>query len=244
MRISVYATPDSIMERDLKEQVVVVIDVLRATSTMITALYNGCKEVIPVKEIEEAINMSKNYDKDAYLLCGERNSQPIDGFHLSNSPLEYIRDVVEGKTILFTTTNGTRAMKMTSDARSVLVCGMINVDSVAEYILAQGCDTVFVCAGTEGKFSLDDCITAGAVISRIKAKTHVELDDLARVAVDAYDNANGRLHEALKDTVHYKKLAALGLTGDLEYCLTENAAPVICLYQDGVVRLLDKAWES
>ncbi|HPT78526.1 MAG TPA: 2-phosphosulfolactate phosphatase [Candidatus Atribacteria bacterium] len=240
MRISVYATPDSIMERDLKEQAVVVIDVLRATSTMITALYNGCKEVIPVKEIEEAINMSKNYDKDAYLLCGERNSQPIEGFHLSNSPLEYKRETVEGKTILFTTTNGTRAMKMTSDAKSVIVCGMINVDAVAEYILASGCDTVFVCAGTEGRFSLDDCITAGAVINRIKMRTDVDMDDLARVAADIYDNASGRIHEALKDTVHYKKLAALGLTADLEYCLTENAAPVIGLYQDGVVKLLDK----
>lgn len=244
MKISVYATPDSIMEKDLKDQAIVVVDVLRATSTMISALYNGCKEVIPVTEIEEAINMSKNYDKDSYLLCGERNAQPIEGFHLSNSPLEYKREIVEGKTILFTTTNGTRAMRMTSDARSVVACSMINVDAVAEYILDLGCDTVFVCAGTEGRFSLDDCITAGAVISRIKSKKDVDMDDLAIVAVTAYDNACGRIHEVLKDTVHYKKLAALGLTEDLGYCLRENTAPVIGLYQNGVVKLLDKVRET
>ena len=86
MRIDVYATPDSAREKDLKDRIVVVVDVLRATSTIITGLYNGCKEFIPVIDIEEAVNIAKNYDRDSFLLGGERNAQKIEGFHLSNSP--------------------------------------------------------------------------------------------------------------------------------------------------------------
>ncbi|HZK34837.1 MAG TPA: 2-phosphosulfolactate phosphatase [Bacillota bacterium] len=243
MKLSTYATPDSVMEKDFKEKVVVVIDVLRASSTMIAALHNDCREIVPVKEIEEAVNMSKNYDKDSYLLCGERNTLPIEGFDLSNSPLEYSRETVEGKTLLLTTTNGTRAIKMTSEASSVVICSMINVDVVVDYILDQDKDTTFICAGTNGRFTLDDCITAGAVISRIKEKAAVEMDDLSIISCDAYEFSRHKIHEVLKDTYHYKRMKALGLTEDIDFCLTENSAPVVGIYQDGVVRRLDKVQE-
>ena len=241
MKLSVYATPDSVQDKELRDQVVVVIDVLRATSTIITALYNDCKEVIPAIEIEEVINMSRNYEKNSYLLCGERNIQAIDGFHLSNSPLEYKREQVEGKTLLFTTTNGTKAIRKAVDAREVIICSIINVDPTTEYILEKDNDVVFICAGTDGKFSLDDIVTAGAVISRIKEKKDsVELSDLAIVAATMYESGKDNLHDLLKDSVHYKRMLLSNLEEDIKYCLSLNAAPVVGLYQDGVIKRLNK----
>ncbi|MDD3612818.1 MAG: 2-phosphosulfolactate phosphatase [Caldicoprobacterales bacterium] len=240
MKLSSFATPDTVTEKDFKDKVVVVIDVLRASSTMIAALHNGCKEIIPVTEIEEAVNMSKNYDKDSFLLCGERNTLPIEGFDLSNSPLEYKREIIEGKTLLLTTTNGTRAINMSSDASTVLICSMINIDATVDYIVDQAKDTIFVCAGTNGRFTLDDCLTAGAAISRIKKRIDVELDDLSIISSDAYDFSRGKIHERLRDTFHYKRMKELGLTADLDYCLTENIAPIVGVYMDGVVKRLDR----
>ena len=159
MRLSVYATPASVSDKDLKDQEVVVVDVLRATSSIITGLYNNCKEVIPGVDIEEVIKVSRNYEKDSYLLCGERNTQPIDGFDLSNSPKEYSRETVEGKSLLMTTTNGTKAIRKAVDAKEIIICSMINISVVTEYLLKAQEDVVFICAGTNGRFSLDDIVT-------------------------------------------------------------------------------------
>jgi 2-phosphosulfolactate phosphatase len=242
MRLSVYATPDYVVDKELKDKEVVVIDVLRATSTILTALYHGCKEVIPAIEIEEVIRMSKNYEKDSYLLCGERNIQAIEGFHLSNSPLEYTEEQVFGKTLLITTTNGTKAVRKAVDAREVLICGLVNVDAVAEHLSNQEGDVVFICAGTDGKFSLDDIVAAGAVISRLKVGMDpAEMGDLAVVAAAMYEYARDDLHGLLKKCVHYKRMAAAGMDKDIAYCLTPNAAPIVGVYRDGVIRKLDKA---
>jgi 2-phosphosulfolactate phosphatase len=241
MKLSVYAAPDFVLDKELKDKIVVVIDVLRATSTIITALYNDCKEVIPVIEIEEVIRMSKNYEKDTFLLCGERNAQAIDGFHLSNSPLEYTREQVAGKTILITTTNGTRAVRKASDAQEVLICSLVNVDATAEYLSGKAGDIVFICAGTNGKFSLDDIVTAGAVINKLKVRlASVELDDQAVVADAMYDMSKDDLNGLLRKGLHYKRMMSLGLVQDIAYCLTPNAAPVIGVYRDGVIKRLDK----
>lgn len=240
MKLNVYAIPDSVSDKELKDKTVIIIDVLRATSSILAALTNGCKEVIPAVEIEEVINMSKNYEKDTFLLCGEQNINAIDGFHLSNSPLEYTADVVAGKTLLMTTTNGTRAIRKAADAEEVLLCSLTNVDAVAEYISNRQNDIVFICAGTNGQFSTDDVITAGAVIHRLAEMVEgLELGDLALVAKSLYESADGDLHGLLKNTLHYKKLVKHGLMEDIEYCLTLNAAPVVAIYKDGVVRTID-----
>ncbi|HHT66451.1 MAG: 2-phosphosulfolactate phosphatase [Caldicoprobacterales bacterium] len=241
MKLNVYATPDCAADKDLKDKIVVVIDVLRATSTILAALINGCKEIIPAVEIEEVINMSKNYEKDSFLLCGERNIQGIDGFHLSNSPLEYTAEQVADKTLLLTTTNGTRAIKRAVDAKEVILCSMTNVDAAAEHIAAQQEDTVFICAGTDGQFSMDDVVTAGAVINRLKNKVeNPSLGDLAVVAEAMYRANAHDLHTLLKDSLHYKRMMEAGLEEDIRYCLTLNAAPVVGIFRDGVIKIRDK----
>lgn len=236
MRIDVYATPDSAREKDLKDRMVVVVDVLRATSTIITGLHNGCREFIPVIDIEEAVNIAKNYERDAFLLGGERNAQKIEGFHLSNSPREYTRDVVEGRTIIITTTNGTKAIRKASDAKEVIIAGFMNVNAVCDYIREIGEDIAMVCAGTDGRFSLEDILAVGAIISKLEDEIRLELDDLGIVCRYLYENNEDDLERILRGTYHYSRLVELGYEKDIEYCLKMNTAPIVPIYQDGVIR--------
>lgn len=237
MKIDVYPTGDYVGDKGVKDRIAVVVDVLRATSTIITALYNGCKEVIPTAEIEEAVNISKNYERDAFILGGERNSTQIEGFHLSNSPREYTRERVENKTVLFTTTNGTRTIQNVADAREVILTSFINITAVCEHIIASDADVSVICAGTLGKFSADDVLVAGAFIYGLQRKDiPLELDDLGMVAHDMYMNSRKDLHRALLKTLHYSKLKDLGLHGDLDDCLRLDTAPIVPIFADGIIR--------
>lgn len=237
MKVIVYPTRHYVEERDIKDKVAVVIDVLRATSTIITALYNGCKEVIPLAEIEEAVNISKNYEKDTFILGGERNSEKIEGFHLSNSPGEYYREQVEGKTVLITTTNGTKAITKASDAKEVVLASFINISIVCDYLAALGQDIAIICAGTVGKFSADDILVAGALIHGLRKKNiFLELDDMGLTAEFMYQHSKEDLHGVLSKTAHYSTLKDLGLQRDLEDCLALDTAPIVPIYSDGIVR--------
>ena len=164
MKVSVYPTRNCVEERDIKDRITVVIDVLRATTTIITALYNGCKGSNPCSGDRRGGEHLKNYDKDTYILGGERYAEKIEGFHLSNSPWEYNREAVEGKTVVFTTTNGTRAITKAGDAKKTILGSFTNISEVCRYLGEQDEDIAIVCAGTEGRFSTDDVLAAGALV--------------------------------------------------------------------------------
>lgn len=241
MKISVYATPENVLDKELKDQRVVIIDVLRATSTILTALYNGCRDIVPTIEIEEAVNISRIYEKDSFLLCGERNITAIDGFHLSNSPAEYTEDIVKGKTLLFTTTNGTRAIRKASDAGEVIIAALNNVDAVSDYLLSKEGDIVFICAGTDKKFSLDDIVAAGAVISRmVKRDPAIVVSDLAYVCRHMYESCADDIEDLLKESAHFQRMEEAGLLEDIKDCLSLNTAPVVGIFKDGVIKSVEK----
>ena len=238
MRIDVYATQCGVADKEIKDRVVVVVDVLRATSVVVTAINNRCRDIIPVIEIEEAVNMSKNYDREAVLLAGERNAKKIDGFDLSNSPLEYTQDVIEGKTIILTTTNGTRAIKNCSDAKDIFIGSMLNARAVAEAITKSGEDVTIICAGTEGRFSLDDIVASGLIIHEvINGGADVELNDLGLVCRELYSVYGDNVHDILKDTYHYNQLLEAGFKEDIDYCLRKNIIDKVPRYIDGVIKL-------
>jgi len=242
MKIDIYAAQNSVQEKELKDRTVVVVDVFRATTTIITALHNGCREVIPVAGIEEAIAFSRNYDKNAFLLGGERNTHKIDGFDLSNSPSEYTRQMVEGRTILMTTTNGTKAVRKTHEAKEVLIAGFVNGDAIAAYLAKLRDDVTFVCAGTDGKFSLEDILAVGAMLSKLEnMESEITLDDLGLVCVHMYKMYRNNLKEFLKETNHYRRLVSEKLENDIDVCLELNSIPVVPTYKDGVIRLNAKA---
>ena len=237
MKISVYALPDNIQEKELKERIAVVIDVLRAASTIIIALYNGCKEIVPTAEIEEAIMLAKNYERETFLLGGERNAQKIDGFDLSNSPYEYTREVVKGQTIIMTTTNGTQAIRKVSDAKEVIVAGFLNAGAVSRYIQSCGDDVTFVCAGTDNKFSMDDILAAGAMLDILDGmNTQMEMDDLALVSLHLYRSYKNDLKKALKGACHYKNLVEAGFEKDVDYCIKIDQFSIIPVFKDGIIK--------
>ncbi|SHF62865.1 2-phosphosulfolactate phosphatase [Caldanaerobius fijiensis DSM 17918] len=237
MRIDTYETLDSASPRDFADKITIVIDTLRATSTIVTAINNGCKEIIPVSEVEEALSLAQNLDRDTYLLGGERNGVLIEGFDLSNSPLEYTSDVVKGKTIILTTTNGTKAIKKASSAKEIIICSMLNVKAVADYLNEVKMDAVILCAGTEGKgtrkFSLEDVITVGAVISRIDG---ADIDDLSYASLLLYRENRHDLHNLMQNCFHYKYLISIGYKDDVDFCLQEDIFDILPKYYNGTIK--------
>ena len=167
MKVDIIISADDIKESKIKNKIVVVIDMFRATSVIVTALSNGCKEVIPYLTIEETLEHAKKLKREDYILGGERRAVKIEGFDLSNSPLEYTEAVIKNKTILMTTTNGTKTLTKSSSAKRILIGAMINAKAVAEKLININEDVVIINAGTNGNFSMDDYICSGYIINEM-----------------------------------------------------------------------------
>lgn len=240
MKVNVFSTYENVLESSLKDQEVVVIDALRATSTIITALANGCKEVIPVCEIEEAVKISRTIDRAGFLLGGERNSVKIEGFNLSNSPLEYTRDIVDGRTVVITTTNGTRAIRKAAQANEVIIGAFLNISAVVHHLIKVGKDITILCAGTEGKYSIDDIVTAGALVQKLTDDYDgdIDIDDLSITSRILYNDYKDDLKSLLKQSYHYNVLVKAGFENDVAFCYQKDKMPIVPYYNDGVVRVL------
>lgn len=235
MKIDIIISASDIKEEKLKGRVVVVIDVLRATSVMVTALNNGVKEVIPVREIEEALDVAKG-EREKYILGGERNALKIEGFDYSNSPLDYTKENVMNKTLVMTTSNGTRAIKNSECADHIYIASMINAKAVAERLVSLNKDVVFVNAGTQGEFSIDDFITSGYIIELLKGLTSVDLTDIAITSNYIYKN-NEDIFSFVKYANHYNRIKELGLEEDLKYCLTKDIINIVPEYKNDRIRV-------
>ncbi len=237
MKIDIIPVFGNITKEQLNGKLAVVFDVLRATSTIVTALANGCKEVVPVVTVEEALAYAHNHTN--VILGGERESLLIPGFHLGNSPLEYTSERVKGRTVVITTTNGTHAIRRAAQGSAKVIIGsLLNVKGVAKEVCRTGNDVVLICAGTRGKFSLEDTVAAGMVCREL-AKTAAGKEtlllgsDLAvaacRLAVFYGEDPLG----ALKDSLHGQKLAAHGFSEDLAFCSRLNFADVAPVFRHG-----------
>ena len=238
MRIQVLASYTHMDRREAEGKTVAVIDTLRSMSTIITALASGCNQVIPVEEIEQAMELKTTMSQNSPILGGERNIMPLPGFDLGNSPMEYTEDMVKGRTLILTTTNGTRAIHAAKDAHKIFIAGMINGGSVASGILRQGRDAVLLCAGTGGYFTLEDVLTAGYIIYRalhFNSNQEMELDDLGRVALRLYESAKDNLLDALEDSDYTRSLIRAGYAKDIEYCLKRDIAKVLPVCRDGQI---------
>jgi len=239
MRIQVVPTAQHAQDIDCNGKIVVVIDVLRATSVITTALDNGAQEVIPVRTVEEAQSLYATSDASKTLRGGERNALKIEGFDLSNSPLEYKKKVVEGKTVIITTTNGTNAINNVKGADEVVLACFRNVAAVADHLVGlshRGSrDIIIVCAGTEGRFSLDDGLCAGMLIELLKQKTEVETDDLGLLVTQYYNNSKANLLSALSGCFHLKRLFTMGFYDDIRFCLETNCVTTVPVVQEGKI---------
>lgn len=234
MIISVVPTAQQAQDIDFNGKTAVVIDVLRATSVITTALDNGAQEVIPVKTVEQAQSLYAASDTAHTLRGGERNALKIEGFDLSNSPIEYKRQTVEGKTVILTTTNGTNAINNVNGADEVMLACFRNAAAVVDVIAGRK-DVTIVCAGTEGKFSLDDGLCAGLLIELLKQKTEVETDDLGLLLHRFYKESKANLLGALSGCFHLKRLFTLGFYDDIRFCLETSCVKTVPVLREGKI---------
>jgi 2-phosphosulfolactate phosphatase len=195
--------------------VVAVIDVLRATTTIVHALAAGCAEVRPCAEVEEARELAGRMRVGRVLLGGERGGRPLPGFDLGNSPREYTAAVCRGNSLVLTTTNGTRALLRAAEAERVLVAALVNYSAVCEQLRREARPIHIVCAGTEGEVTLEDTLLAGALVEFLCAAGEVRLNDSARLAWDCFENHGRVLAGALEVSAGGARLCRLGYDEDV-----------------------------
>jgi 2-phosphosulfolactate phosphatase len=235
VRLDVAFTPAE-LRGDLSGRTAVVIDVLRATSTIIHALVSGARSVLPVATVEDAARMAEQIGRDAVVLCGERDTQPIRGFHLGNSPPEFTPESVGGKTLVMTTTNGTTALLAAASAGRCYVGALLNLDAVADRIAAEATDTLVLCAGREGAFALEDALCAGRIVRQVRARVpRLKGNDAAAAA--ARLAARPMSVEMLSRTAAGRRLAELGRHDDVAFCAVENHYEAVPEFDEHRIRL-------
>lgn len=233
MNIEVFLTSTIVSEEDVKDRTVVVIDVLRACSTIATALDHGARSIVPVADMAQAGKIASNLDQQSYLLGGERGGEKIEGYHLGNSPLEYTEEVVRGRTIILNTTNGTGAITQARSAEHLLIGCFLNAASVVDFIREAGLDVTIICAGWRNRVSLEDTLCAGLLLYRLWEGTEPgSVSDTAHIAFTQYHNDRAILEKSIRRCNHAQRLTRQGRRADVDYCLRIDALPVLPYYDD------------
>lgn len=223
-RIEVCVSPALLHLYDTQDVVVVIIDVFRATSTIIAALHNGAKCVIPVSTVEECIAIGATIPGS--ITAGERDGKVAEGLQYGNSPSEYPPKFIIGKTLVLTTTNGTRLLHMVKGASKIVIGSFLNLDALCTYLLSMNKNVLLGCASWKDRLNLEDTLFAGAVVNSLRHDFNISCDS-ARAAMHLYECSGGDYIGFLKNSSHYIRLSAYGLQGDMEYCATPNLHPVV-----------------
>jgi 2-phosphosulfolactate phosphatase len=230
-------TPQLLDLYDVNNCIVVIIDVFRATSTMATALYNGASKIIPVETAEQCIEMGK---QTGGITAGERDGKIIPGLSYGNSPSEYPRSFIENKTLVITTTNGTKLLHMAlkQGAKEVITGSFPNFSKVVAYLKAQNLPVILGCSGWKNRFNIEDTLFAGAVIEAVKDDFTIHCDS-SFMANQLYNQHKEVLPDYIKTLTHWHRLAAYGLEADMQYCITKDIAPSLPVFKEGALRNLE-----
>lgn len=234
--LDVAATPAAASTRE-PAATVVVIDVLRATSSIVTALDAGAAGIVPVRETDEAIAVMRRLGRERSLLCGERDSRLIAGFDLDNSPASYTRERVAGKTLVFTTTNGTRSLVEAARGSATVYCAaLLNRAAIVERLTAADGSARLLCAGSRGEPSFEDLLGAGAVVDGLVTRNKaLAISDAARAVATLYAANAKRLTTAMAGGTHAKALVAAGFAADVAVCAKIDVSSCVPLYADGII---------
>ena len=236
MRIDVLFGVQHLTPQDVQGRLVAVIDVLRASTTIAVALSNGARTILPMESPDDAVTRSKQMERASVRLAGERRMLKMEGFDLGNSPIEHTREAVEGKTVLLTTTNGTKALLAVQGARDVVVASYVNLTAVSTMLrtgLRGGHDVTIVCAGHDRQFALEDAACAGRYVHTVsKRLTNLDTNDAAYAASLIDKKFGDNLMRLFNTAAHGRALAAAGFGEDLTVCAAVDSYPVIPIYQD------------
>jgi len=242
MDAEVFLTHSNVSEGDVQGRTVVVIDVLRACSTIVTALDRGARAVMPVPDMAQAGKIASNLDPDVYRLGGERNGKKIEGYHLGNSPPEYTQDVVEGRDVILNTSNGTRALQQAREAHTLVAACFLNAGRVVDFVRRTADAVTIVCAGRQNRLALEDTLCAGLLLDRLwDGDEPYPVTDSAHTAYTLYHTDRDDLDNALRGANHAERLADRGREADLDYCFRIDALPVLPYYTENRLLLYEDA---
>jgi len=218
---------------NVENSIVVIIDVFRATSTIATALYNGAAKVVPVASVEDCINLGKKLNA---ITAGERDGKIVEGLQHGNSPAEYPASFIKDKTLVLTTTNGTKLLHMAleSGAAEVITGSFPNLSAVSGHLRNARKNVILGCSAWKNRFNLEDTLFAGAVISQIKENFTIRCDS-SLMAEDIYQLHKNNMYQFIRKTTHWHRLASYGLEKDLEYCVTPDVADILPFYKHGAL---------
>ena len=239
MQIDVLLAPQLASNRELGEKRVVVLDILRATSTITTALANQALAVIPVVEPVEATDLARSIGLKECVVGGERKGLKIEGFELGNSPLEYTKDQVGGKKVILCTTNGTKAIKWAQGAAEVLIGSLLNFQTLVEYLKTKTEDLVIVCSGRDSNMSMEDLACAGLIIEALEQmETAHYLTDPALLALYTCEHVHKvGLKKFISQTEHGRYLAEIGLAEDVAICSSLAQYSILPRLVDGQIKI-------
>jgi 2-phosphosulfolactate phosphatase len=228
--IDVCLSPELMHLYDVRDRTVVVVDVLRATSSMVTALAHGVESITPVANLEECRKLKTK----GYVISGERDGKKVEGFDKGNSPFEYQSDDIRGLKIAFTTTNGTQAIEKSKEAREVIIGAFLNLTAVAKYLLLGENNALIVCAGWKGRVNLEDTLFAGALVEKLKEYLGPDCD-APLAAQHLYNLAKNDMVGFLNASSHVRRLNKLNIHDDIKFCVTPDQYKVLPKLKNGVL---------
>ncbi|HLR76859.1 MAG TPA: 2-phosphosulfolactate phosphatase [Balneolaceae bacterium] len=234
--IELYISTQTLNEEDVRGKTVAVIDVLRASSTIVTALQNGAKGVIPVADMDMAGKISQSMDSPQYLLCGEKNGEKIEGYHLGNSPLEYTSDTIGDKTIILNTTNGTKAIKKSGFAEEIVIGCFLNISRIIDYLKETEHPIALVCAGWRGRLSFEDLLCGGQIIYELNGgQLPDKSSDAVKIAFECYQKYGDAIEESIQTSDHARRLKGKIDPQDIVHCCTLDAMNILPALNDGII---------
>jgi 2-phosphosulfolactate phosphatase len=224
-------SPELLPLYDLQGRVAVVVDILRATSSMVTALAQGVTHMVPFSELEPCREMASQ----GYLTAAERDGRQAENVDLGNSPFGYLDGVVpvRGRGVAITTTNGTRALHLSAAAEHVVLGAFLNLGAVADFARQQQLDVVVVCAGWKGKFCLEDTLFGGALAQRLAQEFDVTSSDATLAAMDLWQAAQPDVAAYLLKSSHVRRLNSLESHKDMEFCVRQDEYNLVPVFRDG-----------
>ena len=232
--IDVCLSPDLIHLFDVRNKIVVVVDILRATSCMTTGMAYGVKSIKPLSSLDACREMKSQ----GYYIAGERNGDKVDGFDLGNSPFDYMSDELKGKRIAVTTTNGTVAIEKSHGADEIVIGSFLNISAIADYLRKGDKDVLIFCAGWKGKVNMEDSLFAGALVEMLQNDFANECD-APLIVQAAYQDMSHNLSALVQSSSHAKRLQRLNVYDDIEYCIKIDEYNVVPVIRDGEIVLAD-----
>ncbi|MDX2195006.1 MAG: 2-phosphosulfolactate phosphatase [Cytophagales bacterium] len=232
IEFEVCLTPELLHLHNLEHKSVVVVDILRATSCMVTAMAHGVAGIVPVQSLDEC----REYQNKGYICAAERDGKKIEGFELDNSPFSYMDSSLRGKTIAVTTTNGTQAILKSKKAKNIFIGSFLNLKAISQQLLEISNPILVVCSGWKGNFNIEDTLFAGAL--SYDMSQYIDLQqDAGIIAEQMYKLHSANLQTLVQQSSHCKRLSKLNIVKDIEYCLSFDRYQVVPEYKESIIKL-------